>query len=78
MAELIQTDRRVKAELERVSYGMAEAAEAVGLGLTMFSEFVTSGRIVSFRVGRRRLIRKADLQRFVDSLVDEQQNGKVV
>lgn len=74
MAELVQTDRRVSAELERVAYGMKEAAEAVGLGLTIFSEFVLSDppRIRSFRVGRRRLILKQDLQKFFNAMADEQ------
>lgn len=75
MSKLVQTDREVKAALERVAYGMAEGAEAIGIGLTCFSELVMSGQIPSLRVGKRRLIRKTDLTAFVDALFREQNGG---
>jgi excisionase family DNA binding protein len=72
VADLVQTDAQVKRELERVAYGMAEAAEAIGIGVTSFSELVMSGHIPTFRIGRRRLVTKKDLIVFVDRMVEEQ------
>lgn len=66
-ATLVQTDLQVQRVIERVAYGIEEAAEAMGLGVTSFSALVQSGEIPSFRVGRRRLIKKSDLLNWVDS-----------
>lgn len=71
---LVQTDAQVQKTLERVSYGMAEAAEALGIGETCLREIVDSGALKDYRIGRRRLIRKTDLQAFADRLWTEQ-NG---
>ena len=61
--------------LERIAFGVAEAAEALGIGVTAFRELVDRGAVKTFRVGRRVLIRKADLQAFADKLCDEQHGG---
>ena len=63
--------------IERVAYGLAEAAEALGIGLTAIREIVDRRSIRIFRLGRRILIRKSDLRAFVDKLYCEQNGGGV-
>jgi excisionase family DNA binding protein len=58
--------------IERVAYGLAEAAEAVGIGVTAFREIVDRREIKTFRIGRRVLIRKSDLQAYVDRLCERE------
>lgn len=75
MSRIVQTEAQVQRALERVSYGIAEAAEALGIGETCMREIVESGAIRDFRIGRRRLIRKADLHAYADRLYAEQNGG---
>jgi excisionase family DNA binding protein len=49
-----------------------EAAELLRLGRTRMYELVMSGRIVSVKVGRRRLIPRKSLEEFVESLINDQ------
>jgi excisionase family DNA binding protein len=72
MERTVQTDSQVQRVLEKVAYSLEEAADALGIGLTMFTELVLSGEIPSFRIRRRRLVRKMDLQSFADRLFDQQ------
>lgn len=58
--------------IERVAYGLAEAAEALGVGVTAFREIVGRGEVRTFRIGRRRLIRKRDLADYADRLFEAQ------
>ena len=57
--------------LERIAFGIEEAAQSVGIGVTAFREIVGSGKLRTFRLGRRVLIRKSDLQLFVDGLCEQ-------
>ena len=68
----IPTDRQIERTIERVAYGLAEAAEAVGVGETTMRELLATGEIPSFRLRRRRLIRRSDLSSFVDRMFDLQ------
>ena len=61
--------------VEKVAYSRSEAATALGIGLTMLTDLEHAGEIKSFRLGRRVLIRKRDLQAFVDGLFAEQNAG---
>lgn len=54
--------------LERVAYGVAEAAEAIGIGETEMRRILNAREIKSFRIGKRRLVRKSDLVQYVDAL----------
>lgn len=72
MKNFVQTDQSVRDSLERVSYSMAEAAEACGVGLSLLEQAVKAGRLRTFRWGRRRLVTKADLQKFVFGLRDSE------
>lgn len=47
---------------------MERGAQALGVGMTMFKELIHSGQIDSVRLGRRRLIRVADLDAYVARL----------
>jgi excisionase family DNA binding protein len=64
--------------IDKVAYSPSEAADALGLGLTRFREIVDRGDIKVFRVGRRVLIRKSDLEAFANRLFDEQHSGGAV
>lgn len=68
-----QTDRPI----ERIAYGPAEAAEALGIGVTTLRELIARHEIKTFRLGRRVLIRKSDLQIFADRLFVEQNGGEI-
>lgn len=62
--------------IERVAYGLAEAATAIGIGVTAFREIVDRREIKTFRVGRRVLVRKTDLQAYVDKLCERGGPGR--
>ena len=49
-----------------------EAARMLRIGRTRAYEFVMSGRIVSVKLGRRRLVVRSSLEEFVSGLVNEQ------
>ena len=50
------------------SVGPEEAARILGIGRTMLFSLLANGELRSFRLGRRRLIARAELQRFLDTL----------
>ena len=50
----------------RLTYGVDEAAEILGIGLTLAKELVRTGELRSIKIGRRRLVAWADLEAFVD------------
>jgi excisionase family DNA binding protein len=45
-----------------------ETADLLGLGRTHTYELVMSGKIASVKIGRRRLVIRAELQRFIERL----------
>jgi excisionase family DNA binding protein len=57
---------------EPLLMSVEEAADLLRLGRTRMYELVMSGRIVSVKVGRRRLIPRKSLEEFVDGLIDGQ------
>jgi excisionase family DNA binding protein len=54
--------------MEKRLLRIAEAAEALGLGRTVTYQLVMRGELPSVRVGRRRLVPTADLDRFIERL----------
>jgi excisionase family DNA binding protein len=50
--------------------------EHLHAGRTTIYELLGSGRIRSFKVGRRRLVRPQDLQEFIDGLLDVSEASK--
>lgn len=55
-------------QIQRVAYGLAEAAEAAGVSETFLTRPVQSGELPSFRWGRRRLIMASDLIAFLEKM----------
>lgn len=51
---------------DRLSYSIGEVAELTGLGRTTLYQLIGQGELPSCKVGRRRLIRAADLEAFLD------------
>ena len=54
-------------EHERAGLNTAEGAAYVGLGETMFKRLLVSGEIASYRVGRRRIIRRSTLEQWMEA-----------
>lgn len=53
--------------MERVTFTVAEVAEATGLSAMTVRRHCESGRLRSALVGGRRLIRREDLEAFIES-----------
>jgi excisionase family DNA binding protein len=51
---------------ERLSVGVEEAAEMLGVGRSSVFTLVKDGALKSFKVGKRRLIAVAELQAFLE------------
>ena len=49
----------------RFALSIAEAAKALGIGLSKMAELIADGEIPSFKIGRRRLIRPLALEDWV-------------
>jgi len=49
-----------------IAIAPAEAARLTGIGRTRVFDLMSKGHLPSFKVGRSRLIRVADLQAFID------------
>ena len=52
---------------ERLALGIQEAAEAVGLGRSTLFKLLAAGELKAVKIGRRRLILKAELDRFIQA-----------
>jgi excisionase family DNA binding protein len=57
---------------DRLLLDITDAMELTGLGRSKLYELIATGQLGSVKVGARRLIPAAELQRFVDSLWDAQ------
>lgn len=49
----------------RLSYGVGEAAEALGVTRQFLYRLIANGQIDSFKITRRRLIRASELERIM-------------
>ncbi len=58
------------AETEPLLYGVAEAAEMLGIGRTNAYYLITDGKIRSVKIGARRLVPREALEEFVAGLAD--------
>jgi hypothetical protein len=58
--------------IDKIAYGIEEAADALGIGRTLFLEKVGEYGLKSFNINGRRLFRKRDLEAFADRLYAEQ------
>ena len=55
-------------DLEPLLLSIPETGRLLGIGRTYAYELVASGKIASVRIGKRHLVTRAEVQRFVDSL----------
>jgi excisionase family DNA binding protein len=53
---------------EREALSIVEAASICGLGRSTVYKLIGSGQLQSFRIGGRRLIRRADLMSFLEAM----------
>lgn len=53
---------------DKLAYSVDEAAELLGIGRTLAYDLIRDGRLHSLKLGQRRLVAKADLVAFVESL----------
>lgn len=60
------TRRDTTAPLPRLAYTVAEVAESLGISEREVHRRAVAGEIPSFKIGRRRLIRRADLETYLD------------
>jgi excisionase family DNA binding protein len=54
--------------IEKITYSVEEACQAMGIGRSLFYEFVARSDIPAIKLGRRTLIKGEDLKRYIDSL----------
>lgn len=53
---------------ERLAYRVSEAAEVLAISRSRFYELVSEGRIRILKEGARTLVRRAELERYLDAL----------
>jgi len=51
----------------RIAVGPAEAARLAGVGRTRLYQAITEGELASLKIGARRLIKLAELERWLDA-----------
>lgn len=54
--------------MERIAFGIADAAKAAGICRTLLYEAISDGRLVARKIGRRTLITCDELERFIGAL----------
>lgn len=57
-----------KHQVERMAYRISEAAEVLALSRSRFYELVAEGRIRTLKEGARTLVRRSELERYLDEL----------
>ena len=65
MDKLTNSPTTEKQPVEKLAYSVDEAAVALGLSKSYVRELTTMGKIKSLKVGRRRLISRGELMRFL-------------
>lgn len=60
-----RTDNMNSSSLARLSYTVDEAAAAIGIGRTTLYRLIGSGALPVVKIGKRTLIRAADLNRLL-------------
>jgi excisionase family DNA binding protein len=50
----------------RLSYGINQAVEATCVGRTLLYEEIKTGKLKTFKIGKRRLIAASDLEAWLD------------
>jgi excisionase family DNA binding protein len=62
------TDKAYGLLPEKVSYSIAEAVRAAGIGRSTLYEAMATGRLKAVKLGSRTLIPAVELRRFIDAL----------
>lgn len=57
---------------DREVFSPTEAADYLGIGRTTLYSLLAEGRVRSLKIGRLRKVRRADLDSYVNELVEEQ------
>lgn len=70
MTEGKETGTR-QAPAGRMAFSVEQGAEQIGITRTAFYGLIRTGEIKTFKVGRRRLVTRTELQRFVQAKVQE-------
>jgi excisionase family DNA binding protein len=60
---------------EQVCLNVVTAARTIGVGKSTMWGLIQSGKITPVRIGRRTLIRRSDLDRFVEGALTASQEG---
>lgn len=55
-------------ESHRLAYSVPEVAEMLGLGTTSIYELLREQKLIGVKNGRRTLIRKSDLENYLENL----------
>lgn len=63
MSRPITRTRDVPADA--LAYTVDEAAERLAIGKTLFEDLISSGEIKTFKIGRRRLVSRTALEKYV-------------
>lgn len=58
----------VRGAPERMAYRVREAAEVLAISRSRFYELVAEGRIRTLKEGARTLVRRSELERYLDEL----------
>lgn len=66
----IRSETTLATSYDLIAVSPAEAARRMGIGKTFLYEAMRSGNLTSFKLGRRRLIRVADLEAWALALRD--------
>ena len=56
---------------EKLAFTIAEACASIGIGKTSIYELIAEGRLKSILAAGRRLIRRSDLEAFLESCGDQ-------
>jgi excisionase family DNA binding protein len=67
------TDR--SASTDPITLAVPAAAKAVGVSSRTIQKFITTGELPSVQLGKRRLIRRVDLEAFIASRLDRRCRG---
>jgi excisionase family DNA binding protein len=58
-------DKRRDVPADALAYSVDDGAERLGVGATTFEDLIASGQIKTFKVGRRRLVSRQALEKFI-------------
>lgn len=69
---VVRTEPEQGATIERSALSPSEAATSLGVSRAYLYNLLTTGRLASVKCGRRRLIRPAAIEQYLDELAEAQ------